>query len=449
MSFGKEFAWGAATASYQIEGAAYEDGKGKSIWDEFCERDGMVYDGHTGEVACDHYHRFREDVALMKKLGLRAYRFSLSWPRILPDGIGKVNEAGISFYNRLIDALLEAGIEPFITLYHWDLPLVLQEKGGWENPEIKDWFAEYAGVVASRFSDRVKNFITINEPQCVIGLGYGSGIHAPGLKLPQRRVVRAAHNLLCAHGAAVRAMREKGAADIKISYAPTGTGAYPHTETDADREAARQKLFAVPQRWDWALSWFADPVLLGKYPSDGLAVLEQDLPEGWQADMEGISEPLDFLCLNLYNGKEYRMTENGAEEVPRYVGFPHTANNWPVTPEALGFTVQCLDERYHLPIYISENGIACPDVVSLGGKVHDPERIDFTHRYLLELKKAMDAGADVRGYFHWSLMDNFEWQRGYFDRFGLIYVDYRTGERIIKDSGYWYRSVIESDGANL
>ena len=450
MGFPKDFAWGVATSAYQIEGAYCEDGKGKSIWDTYSNVDGNIYSNHNGNIACDHYHKYKEDIALMKSIGVKAYRFSVSWARILPKGVGNVNEAGIKFYNDIIDELLKNEIEPYITLYHWDLPVELHYKGGWLNREVSEWFVEYAGIVAEKFSDRVKKFITINEPQCIIGLGYGTGTKAPGLKLSAEEMVRATHNMLLAHGKAVKAMRERGAEDIQIGYAPTGSGAYPHTDTKDDIEAAREKLFEVDEvAWDWSVAWYTDPVLLGKYPEDGLLHLKKYLPDNWEFDMTEICQPLDFLCINLYNGKEYRKNGDKIEFVERYAGFPRTAMEWPVTPVAIGWTLRFLYERYGLPLYVSENGISCCDIISLDGEVHDDNRIDFINRYLLEVKKTLKFGTDVRGYFYWSFMDNFEWECGYKERFGLVFVDYRNQKRIVKDSGYWYKSVIENNGNNL
>ena len=451
--FKKDFMWGAATASYQIEGAAYEDGKGLSIWDMFSRKPGAIFEGHTGDVACDHYHRVGEDVAIIKKLGLNAYRFSLSWPRILPDGIGAVNPKGIAFYNRLIDELLSNGITPFITLYHWDLPLALHHRGGWLNSEAPDWFANYAKVVAERFSNRAKHFITFNEPQCFIGLGYTEGRHAPGLHLSPSEAIPMAHNVLVAHGKAVAAMRRYGAADIQIGYSPCGTYPYPASESPEDVEAARALTFKIPEepgRWFWNIAWWSDPVFLGAYPQDGMELYGQYLPANWRDDMALISQPLDFCGQNMYNGHAVKAGANGQPaEVKRIEGFPRGANQWPVTPESLKWGVKFLYERYKKPIYVTENGISCHDAISLDGQVHDPNRIDFLHRYLLALREAAAEGADVAGYFVWSLMDNFEWPEGYKERFGLVYIDYPTQRRIIKDSGRWYRSVIADNGRSL
>lgn len=446
MSFGNHFYWGTATSAYQIEGGAYEDGKGLNIWDVFSKEEGRIAGGHTGDVACDHYHRFREDVALMKKLGIRAYRFSLNWARILPNGTGEVSETGIRFYSDLIDALLEADIEPFITLYHWELPYELYKKGGWLNSDIVRWFGEYAAVAARYFSDRVKYFFTVNEPQCFIGLGFLQGIHAPGLKSPVRDTLQMAHNVLKAHGEAVRQLREHARQEIKIGYAPTGSMSYPDSESEADIEAARTHLFSIPdslQDWTWNVSWWSDPVFFGEYPEEGMRKLYAYLPEITREDMKLISQPLDLYGQNIYNGNRIRMGEDGRPQiVNREPGSPRTAIDWPITPECLYWGPKFLYERYRTPIYITENGIACSDAVSLDGKVHDPNRINFLERYLGELKRCIRDGTDVRGYFYWSFLDNLEWNRGYDVRFGLVYVDYRTQERIIKDSGYWYQSYI-------
>ena len=452
MSFSKDFAWGAATSSYQIEGAAGIEGKGLDIWDVYTKEPGHIFEEHTGDTACDHYHRFREDVALMKEMGLKAYRFSINWSRVLPEGTGRVNEAGIAFYSDLIDELLKNGIEPYITLYHWELPYEIYKRGGWMNPEIVEWFGAYAKLVAERFSDRVTHYFTLNEPQCFVGLGFLTGEHAPGLKSPIQDTFEMAHNALKAHGRAVQMLRQYGKQPLTIGYAPTGSMCYPETEKPENIEAARQMLFSMQpddRNWTWNVAWWSDPVLLGHYPEEGMKRYEKYLPRITDADMKLISEPIDVYGQNIYNGRCIRMGENGKpEDVKRYDGFPKTAIDWPVTPECLYWGPKFLYERYGKPIYITENGLSCHDTISLDGKVHDPNRIDFLARYLHELKKA--AGEiDLRGYFQWSLMDNFEWAKGYSERFVLIYVDYRTQERIWKDSAYWYRDLILGNGENL
>lgn len=452
MGFKDEFVWGAATSSYQIEGAAAEDGKGKNIWDVYVKEPGKIYQGHTGEVACDHYHRYKEDVKIMKQMGLKGYRFSINWARVLPEGTGKINEKGIEFYNKLIDELLEAGIEPYVTLYHWELPYALYQKGGWMNRDIAEWFGEYAGLVSERFSDRVKNFFTLNEPQCFVGLGFLTGEHAPGLHAPLRDTFLMAHNALRAHGRAVQMLRKNAKQPIKIGYAPTAGMTYPATDRPEDIEAAREALFSMPdlQNWTWNVAWWSDPVILGKYPDEGMKLYEPYLPEITEEDMRLISEPIDIYGQNIYNGRCIRMGKEGKpEEVKRYDGFPRTANNWPVTPESLYWGPKFLYERYKKPIYITENGLSCHDVVSLDGKVHDFARIDFLERYLSELKRAAEDGVDIGGYFQWSLLDNFEWNYGYMERFGLVYVDYRNQKRIWKDSAYWYRDLIRRNGESL
>lgn len=452
MSFQEDFVWGAATSAYQIEGAVKEDGKGEHIWDVYTKEPGKIFEGHTGEVACDHYHRYKEDVQIMKQIGLKGYRFSVDWSRVLPEGTGRVNEVGIAFYDHLIDELLANGIEPYITMYHWELPYELYKRGGWMNPQIVEWFGEYAKLLAERFSDRVTHFFTLNEPQCFVGLGFVNGEHAPGIKAPIRDTFEMAHNVLKAHGRAVQMLRAHGKKPLVIGYAPTASVCYPATEKAEDIEAAKQSFFALTDEfsnWHWNVTWWSDPVLLGKYPEEGLVKYESYLPKITEEDMRLISQPIDVYGQNIYNGYCVRMGEDGRPEtVSRYEGFPKTAIDWPVTPECLYWGPKFLYERYQKPIYITENGLSCHDVISLDGKVHDPNRIDFLARYLHELKKA--AGEiDLRGYFQWSLMDNFEWAKGYSERFGLVYVDYPTQKRILKDSAYWYQKIIKENGSTL
>ncbi len=448
MSFRKDFVWGTATASYQIEGAWNEGGRGLSVWDTFCHERGNVQEGHTGDLACDHYHRFREDIALMKTLGIRAYRFSLSWTRIFPKGIGEINMEGVRFYSDLIDELLKNGIEPYITLFHWDYPYELHRKGGWLNDESIGWFADYAKTAVELFSDRCVYFITMNEPQCFVGSGYLKGVHAPGLKVSYKDAFQIAHNVLKAHGAAVIAMRKAAKQPIKIGYAPTCAANYPLTESPEDIEAAKASLFACPPLGKgvfWSVSWWSDPVILGHYPEDGVAMYREYLPEITEEDMKLIHQPLDFYGQNIYHGSAIRSDGKGryasAERTP---GAPKTAIQWSITPKCLRWGPEFLYERYHLPIFITENGMSAHDTVSLDGKVHDPNRIDFLHRYLMELEKSTDNGTDIGGYFLWSFMDNFEWDKGYTERFGIVYVNYETQERIPKDSAYWYRDWIEA-----
>lgn len=388
----------------------------------------------------------------MKEIGLKAYRFSVSWARLLPEGTGKVNEAGVRFYNELIDALVENGIEPYITLHHWDLPYELYKRGGWMNPQIVEWFGELAKLVAERFSDRATHFFTLNEPQCFVGLGFLNGVHAPGLKCPLQDTLEMSHNALKAHGRAVQMLRQYGKRPLEIGYAPTCSAVYPETEKPDDIEAARQAMFALPEDdryWAWNVTWWSDPVILGHYPEEALERFAPYLPKITDADMKLISEPIDVYAQNIYNGHRIRMGADGKPEMSkRYEGFPKTANDWPITPESLYWGPKFLYERYKKPFYITENGLSCHDVISLDGKVHDPNRIDFLARYLRELRKAA-AEIDLRGYFQWSLMDNFECEKGYSERFGMIFVDYQTQKRILKDSAGWYSEVIRTNGENL
>lgn len=452
MSFRKDFIWGTGTSSFQVEGAAYEDGRGLSIWDTFCTDTGIIREGHTGEIACDHYHRYREDVALMKELGVKSYRFSISWTRILPNGIGEVNQKGIDFYNNLINCLLENGITPCITLFHWDYPLALQRLGAWSNPESSEWFRNYADIVSRAFGDRVKLFVPFNEPQCFLGMGYYEGYNAPGMKSTKREFMHMLHNTLIAHGKAVMAIRAN-VPDAIIGYAPTCGVNIPVSDSEADVEAARAEYFSVHEDNPvWNVALWSDPIMLGHYPEDeeGFKALRKYLPEGYEKDFETIHQPLDFYGQNIYNGSLWKADENGkAQWVPNPVGHGETAVGWPVTPDALYWGPKFLYERYGKPIIITENGMACHDIISLDGKVHDPNRIDFTHRYLLALKRAAEDGVDVMGYYYWSIMDNFEWGSGYSKRFGLVYIDYPTQERHKKDSFYWYKDVIAENGENL
>lgn len=450
--FRDDFVWGVASSAYQVEGRDPEDGCGKNIWDTFAE-EGRILDGKDAYTACDHMHRYKEDYKLMKLLGIKAYRFSMSWARILPEGTGKVNEKAIAMYRDMILSMKENGIEPYITMYHWEFPQALQDKGGWLNEDVIQWFGEYAKVVAENFSDICEYFITLNEPECFVGLGHLSGVHAPGLKLPYKDVFKIAHNALRAHGQAVINLRKYASRPIKVGYAPTCGMAYPATDSPEDIEAARKTLFGFHQpmdNWTWNVAWFNDPVFLGKYPEEGLKKFAEYLPEITDEDMKLISQPLDFMGQNIYNGYMMRQGEDGEPEyVDREAGAAKTAAGWPVTPECFYYGVKFLYERYHLPLYITENGMSCHDDVSLDGRVHDPNRQNFLDLYISALQRANDDGADVRGYFLWTFLDNFEWNKGYTERFGIVYVDFKTQKRIVKDSAFWYQKIIESNGREL
>ncbi len=449
MGFKKDFMWGAASAAHQVEGAYLEDGKGPGIWDTIAHEKGRVAHGENGDVACDHYHRYKEDVANMKKIGIRHYRFSISWPRLLPDGTGAVNPAGIRFYSDLVDELLANDITPMVTLYHWNYPDTLYHKGGWLNEESSDWFAEYVRVVVDSLSDRVRYWMTFNEPQIFMGLGYRLGIHAPFEHYSNEQLIKMTHNILKAHGKAVRIIRQNSKLEAKVGMAPTGDCYLPINDSDEAVSEARAKSMAVTER-NFIMSnrWWADPVFLGEYPKEGYAIFGDLMPVIEEGDMELISQPLDFYGYNAYQGTITHGTSDAYDEYG-FQGSPKTAFGWNLTPSVLYWSSKFLFERYKKPIIITENGMAGLDWVHLDGKVHDSYRIDFLHRYLLELKRAADEGVDIMGYTCWSIMDNFEWASGFDIRFGLIHVDYRTQKRTIKDSGYWYKAVIESNGENL
>jgi len=449
-AFPAGFTWGAATAAYQVEGAWDADGKGPSVWDVFTRRGGTVWRDQTGDVACDHYHRYREDVALMKEIGLQAYRFSVSWPRVLPDGAGATNPRGLEFYDRLIDELLKAGIEPWLTVFHWDYPLALQRRGGWRNRDSAEWFADYAGLLSTRFSDRVGHWMTQNEPQVFIGMGHLSGQFAPGEKLAFADYLLAAHHQLLAHGRAVQAIRANAKKPVRVGYAPASDSYVPASDSPADVEAARRATFRVPRDY-WHNAWWIDPVVLGRYPEEGVKLYGADMPAFPASDLAVMRQPLDFLGLNVYNGRTVKAAANadGWEIVPESLGSPLTANDWGVSPGAIYWAPRLFHQRYDLPIAITENGVCCRDWVSLDGQVHDPQRIDFTTRYLREVHRATADGTPVLAYFHWSLLDNFEWTQGFKDRFGMVFVDFTTLKRTPKDSARWYGKVVATNGASL
>ncbi len=449
--FPESFLWGAAAAAYQIEGAAFEGGRGRSVWDDFCDRPGAVKNGDTGAVACDHYHRYEGDIAIMKELGLHAYRLSIAWPRVLPDGVGAANETGLDFYDRLIDGLLASGITPWITLFHWDMPSTLFQKGGWLNRDSAGWMGEYADLVTRRLGDRITDWITLNEPQVYIQHGHRDGGHAPGVKLTLREQLLAGHNTMRAHGHAVRAIRAASPGPANIGYTAVGCAACPADDRPETIEAARIGSTSVYADHHFNNPWWMDPVCLGRYPEQGLELFGA-AAEGLanDADLAEINQPIDFLGLNTYQGATVKAGPDGQPvEVERKAGHPVTHFDWPVTPEALRWTSFFVHERYDVPIYITENGLASMDWVARDGRVHDANRIDFTARYLEQLGLAIGDGADVRGYFHWSILDNFEWGEGYNRRFGMVHVDYETLERTVKDSARWYSGVIACNGESL
>jgi len=446
MSFPKEFIWGTASAAYQIEGAVAEDGRGQTVWDVFSHTEGKTYEGHNGDIACDSYHRFEEDLAALLALGVKHYRFGIGWTRIFPDG-RTLNECGFAYYDKVVDLLLKNGITPWITLFHWDTPQALEEAGGWQNRETAELLAQFSGVVADHFRGRVSRYFTLNEPQCFVGLGYEAGWHAPGKALRGTQLLACWHNAMLAHGMMVKAVR-KADPSAKIGLASCGLVCIPQSEVIADIEAARAATFTFGVHPEFSLfsqNAFLDPALLGHYP-DHPFFRQMDIPA---EDLDIIHQPIDFIGLNFYNASVVRAGDSGPENVPFHRGYPRTAMRWPVTPSMMYYGTKFIYERYQLPIYITENGLSCNDKIYLDGKVHDPDRIDFLNRYLLEYRRAGENGADIRGYFHWSLTDNFEWSNGYEERCGLFYVDYESLKRYPKDSAFWYRSVVESNGENL
>ncbi len=455
--FPKNFVWGTATASYQIEGAWLEGGKGLSIWDAFAHTPGKIKNGDTADVACDHFHRYKEDIARMADMGLKAYRFSISWPRILPAGRGKINSAGIQFYSNLIDELLKRNITPWVTLYHWDLPLALQlELDGWLNPKIANIFAEYASICFEHFGDRVKHWITLNEPWVVAILGYGQGIFAPG-RVSNAEPYQAAHNLLRAHALAAdlyhRKFQPSQAGEIGI--ANNCDWREPLTDSPKDRAAAQRAL-------EFFLGWFADPIYRGDYPETMRARVGERLPRFSPEIKSLLKGSTDFFGLNHYTtlyasdsgGRPVDATPYGnggiSEDQDVQLSadpkWEKTAMGWTIVPWGLRKLLHWIDKRYaHPPIVITENGCACNDVLE-NGHVHDAQRIQFLSDYLSEAHRAIDEGVDLRGYFLWSFMDNFEWALGFSKRFGIHYVNYRTLERLPKDSAFWYSKVIQNNG---
>ena len=434
LTFPDDFLWGAATAAYQIEGAWNEDGKGESIWDRFCHTPDHIENDDTGDVACDHYHRWREDVALMQRLGLPAYRFSVSWPRVIPAGRGAVNPPGLDFYDRLVDALLAAGIQPFLTLYHWDLPQALQDRGGWGARDTCGYFADYADRLARRLGDRVRHWATFNEPWVVAFVGHQYGWHAPGLQ-DEALTLQVAHHLLVAHGLATQALRAADAR-LQVGIVLNTRPVEPATDLEQDRALA-------DQYWQRNEGWFLDPLLRAEYPPAAWEDYGDRRPAVQPGDMSLIAQPLDWLGVNYYS----RGVAQEGQLLDPVPGSDYTDMGWEIHAPALRRLLVRLKRDYPVPpLYITENGAAFPDQVSPDGRVHDPRRIAYLRDHLIQARLAIADGVDLRGYFVWSLLDNFEWAHGYAKRFGLIYVDYATQQRIVKDSGEWYARVIAHNG---
>lgn len=437
LRFPDNFLWGTATASFTNEGAAAEDGKGESIWDRFACTPGHIVDGSTPEVACDHYHRFREDVALMRDLGLNSYSFSISWPRLFPTGRNHLNDKGMSFYDRLVDELLAAGITPLATLYHWDLPQVLENMGGWTEPDMVPYFADYASTCFDRLGDRVKLWFTLNEPVVHASMGYCDGVHAPGRK-SREEMVKAAHWMLVAHGSAVERFRQidAGRIGIIVNQGPV----HPATDSGADRAAV--------ERFDTVLNrWFLDPIMLGDYPD--LIKERYPLPRITDVEQEMISQAVDFLGINYYtrvivadNPDDPGLGIRGVDPP----GVPRTSIGWEVYPEGLYEALTTVRDRYgDIPLYVTENGASFNDVVNGAGGIDDRERIEFLRKHLVQAHRAIDAGVDLRGFFVYTLMDNFECALGCTPKFGLVRTDFESQERTVKASGRWYGEIARSN----
>lgn len=439
--FPEDFLWGSATASYQIEGAWNEDCKGESVWDTFCRIPGKIKDGSSGETAVDHYHRWPEDIDLMKELGLQVYRFSFSWPRIFPEGKGSVNPKGLDFYDRIIDRLLEKGIIPFPTLFHWDTPQALEDKGGWANRDTAQYFADYAKVLADRFGDRVRNWITHNEPFVVAIGGYFVGEHAPGRKDPQA-AMHTAYHLILSHGLALKALRESLSKDSEIGITLSLSPVHPLSANAEDAKAARN-MDGVFNRL------FLDPVFKGSYPEDMVRILGPFFPEIKPDDLKIMSRPIDFLGINYYSRAVFRHDPDFplVEATQVFPEGNEYSMMWEIYPEGFHEIIKRVWEDYKPEkIIITENGIPVPDGVDFDGRIRDERRIRYVRDHLIQVHRAISDGIPVKGYFHWSLMDNFEWALGYTMRFGLVYVDYSTQQRIIKESGHWFSRVIKDNG---
>jgi beta-glucosidase len=439
--FPEGFLWGAATSAYQIEGAWDADGKGPGIWDVFCRRPGAIERGETGEVACDHYRRWPEDVDLIAALGVGAYRFSISWPRVIPGGTGAVNQAGLDFYDRLVDALLERGVRPLITLYHWDLPQALQDRGGWTSPDSPAWFADFAAVVARRLADRVPLWSTLNEPWVVAFAGNLMGVHAPGIR-DWRVALRVGHSLLLGHGkaaSAIRAESQSARVGIVLNLAPS----HPATGSEEDVGAARRSDGYINR-------WFLDPLHGRGYPADMVELYRGLLDESAISELTNWTDSLDFLGVNYY----FRSVVRAAADRPLNLvtvevpGAQLTEMGWEVYPDGLREILERVHTDYRTPLLmVTENGAAFPDAVTDQGEIHDADRRTYLANHLQATADAIQAGVPLAGYFAWSLMDNFEWAHGYGKRFGLYRVDYETQRRTLKVSGEWYRSLIRAHSA--
>jgi len=443
LGFPAGFAWGTATAAYQIEGGAAEGGRGPSIWDTFARQPGRILDGSSGDVSCDHFHLYRQDFELMRDLGLRHYRFSIAWPRILPAGLGTPNPAGLDFYERLVDCMRENGIEPYATLYHWDLPQPLQEKGGWAQRNTADRFVEYVDIVTRRLGNKIRFWMTHNEPWVAAFVGHLYASHAPGLS-DLRTALAAAHTILLSHGRAVPVIRANAGAAAKVGIVHNLEWVEPASRREEDRAAAG--------RHDGAFNrWFLDPIFKGSYPPDIVEWYGRAVPAVQQGDLEAMKAPIDFLGVNYYTRRIIAHDASGDFLHARRISYPFVPHadyeEWEVSPEGLYRVLVRVSEDYGRPVlYVTENGTPLPDAIGPDRACHDPARIDYLARHAAGIWQAIQDGADVRGYFVWSMMDNFEWNLGYTKRFGLVHVDFKSQKRTVKDSGRWFAHVGRENG---
>ena len=445
LTFPPDFVWGAATSAYQIEGGHDQGGRGESIWDRFSHAPGNVQNDDTGDVACDHYHRFAEDVKLLAELGLKAYRFSVSWPRVQRDGQGSVNERGMDFYIRLVDALVSADVEPYITLYHWDLPQAFQDRGGWASRETAKRFADYAYLVSKGLGSRVHNWITLNEPWEIAYRGHLTGHHAPGIQDP-RTALQAGHNLLVSHGDAVCALHANGDERTEVAISLGLTAVDSATDSDEDEEAALLADAFINR-------WFLDALTRGRYPEEIVDRMGDHMPHIEPDDMDQIGAPIEFLGINHYSRTVAAEDPDGYPLPFKQVSLPdvqRTEMGWEMHPDSIYRLLIRLHREYDVGrMVITENGAAFADELGLDQQVHDPRRIAYLRNYLVAVHRAIEEEVPVTGYFVWSLLDNFEWAEGYSKRFGIVYVDYPTQRRIVKDSGWWYGHVVRGNAVEL
>jgi beta-glucosidase len=442
LSFPNGFLWGSATAAYQVEGAVHEAGRGLSIWDTFSHASGNTLNGATGDIADDFFHLYKQDIRLMKELGLKTFRFSVSWPRVFPSGAGTPNPQGLDFYHRMVDALLEAGIQPFCTLYHWDLPQALQDKGGWENRDTAKAFAHYAGYTAEKLSDKVKYFMTLNEMRTIVENGYTLGMHAPGLKLDANRIAQLNHYVVLAHGLAVRAIRAHATPDTKVGISDNIKATTPVIESREHIEAARKAM-----REENAM--YLTVVQEGRYTDQYLKRLGANAPTFTAEEMEIIASPMDFLGINIYQPTFVRAddSEIGYAVVPPPDSYPHMLSPWiTIGPEALYWGTKLVSDLWKVKeMYITENGTSSTDSLAPDGEIYDTDRVMFLRNYLMQLRRAVSEGVPLKGYFLWSILDNFEWADGYEKRFGIVYVDFATQKRTPKLSAAFYKKVIHEN----